>query len=81
MAMRLHITLNDETVKELDKRVGRRGRSAFIEQIVRRALEVDRRWEGIEKGFGFLADREHEWDRDPASWVSAQRHGDPSRVG
>jgi metal-responsive CopG/Arc/MetJ family transcriptional regulator len=77
----VHISLDDELVKQLDNRVGRRGRSAFIERIVRKALESDRRWEGIEEGFGVLAGREHEWDRDPASWVSAQRHGDHRRVG
>jgi hypothetical protein len=81
MAMRVHIILDDELVKQLDNRVGRRGRSAFIERIVRRALEFDRRWEGVEEGLGVLTGREHEWDRDPAAWVSAQRHNDLSRVG
>jgi metal-responsive CopG/Arc/MetJ family transcriptional regulator len=47
----VHISLDDELVKQLDNRVGRRGRSAFIERIVRKALESDRRWEGIEEGF------------------------------
>jgi hypothetical protein len=35
----------------------------------------------VEAGLGALAGREHEWDRDPAGWVMAQRHSDPTRVG
>jgi metal-responsive CopG/Arc/MetJ family transcriptional regulator len=79
--MRLHISLDDELVARLDRRVGRRHRSAFISQTVLSALEDQRRWEDVEAGLGALAGREHEWDRDPAGWVGAQRHGDLGRVG
>jgi metal-responsive CopG/Arc/MetJ family transcriptional regulator len=81
MAMRLDITLDEELVKQLDKLVGRRGRSAFIEETVRRALEDERRWEDIEASLGALSEQEHEWDGDPAEWVAVQRYGDRSRVG
>ena len=53
----------------------------FISETVRRALEDERRWDDIEAGLGALAGREHEWDRDPAGWVAAQRRVDPARVG
>lgn len=53
----------------------------FISETIRRALEDERRWEDIEAGLGALADSEHEWDRDPAGWVTAQRNSDPARVG
>ncbi len=79
--MRLHISLDDELVDELDKRVGRRRRSAFIGETLRRALDEERRWDDIEAGIGAFAGREHDWDDDPAAWVHAQRFGDPSRVG
>jgi metal-responsive CopG/Arc/MetJ family transcriptional regulator len=79
--MRLHITLDTDLVAQLDSRVGRRRRSAFISETVRRALEDKQRWEDIEAGLGALAEHEHEWDADPAGWVKAQRYGDPSRVG
>jgi metal-responsive CopG/Arc/MetJ family transcriptional regulator len=79
--MRLHISLDDDLVEQLDRRVGRRHRSAFISETVRHALDDERRWEEIEAGLGVLAEREHEWDTDPAGWVRAQRYGDPSRVG
>lgn len=79
--MRLHISLDDDLVEQLDRRVGRRRRSAFIGETVRRALDDERRWQDIEAGLGALAAAEHEWDADPAGWVTAQRFGDPSRVG
>jgi metal-responsive CopG/Arc/MetJ family transcriptional regulator len=79
--MRLHISLDDDLVDQLDRRVGRRRRSAFIGETVRRALEDERRWDDIEAGLGALAEREHEWDDDPAGWVQAQRSADQARVG
>lgn len=79
--MRLHISLDDDLVKQLDDRVGSRRRSVFIGETVRRALDDERRWEEIEAGLGALAEHEHEWDSDPAAWVRAQRQGDPARVG
>jgi Arc/MetJ family transcription regulator len=79
--MRLHISLDDDLVEQLDKRVGRRRRSTFIGETLRRALEDERRWEDIEAGLGALSDEGHEWDADPAGWVRAQRRSDPARVG
>ena len=71
--MRLHISLDDDLVDQLDKLVGRRRRSAYISDTLRRALDEERRWDDIEAGLGALAGREHEWDSDPAAWVRAQR--------
>ncbi len=79
--MRLHISLDDELVEELDRRVGTRRRSSFIAETLRRALDDERRWADIEAGLGALAGEEHEWDTDPAAWVRAQRRSDPTRVG
>jgi metal-responsive CopG/Arc/MetJ family transcriptional regulator len=79
--MRLHITLDDELVKELDERVGPRRRSAFIAEAVERALDDKRRWELIKSARGSIAAHGHEWDADPAGWVRAQRRADPRRVG
>lgn len=66
---------------ELDARVGRRRRSAFIAAAIRGALDDERRWELIESAMGSIADGGHEWDDDPAAWVSAQRFADERRVG
>jgi metal-responsive CopG/Arc/MetJ family transcriptional regulator len=79
--MRLQISLDDDLVDQLDRRVGRRRRSAYISDTLRRALDGERRWDDIEAGLGALSGREHEWDADPAAWVRAQRNSDLSRVG
>jgi metal-responsive CopG/Arc/MetJ family transcriptional regulator len=79
--MRVHITLDDALVRELDQRVGPRRRSAFVSQAVQHALEDEQRWELIESAIGSIADNGHEWDEDPAAWVSAQRRLDETRVG
>jgi hypothetical protein len=79
--MRVHITLDDELVRELDRRVGARRRSSFIAGAVQHALDDDRRWELIESALGSISSQGHDWDDDPAAWVGAQRRADPRRVG
>jgi hypothetical protein len=79
--MRIHITLEEGLVLDLDRRVGRRRRSAFIAEAVRQALDEERRWELIESALDSIEDRGHEWDDDPASWVRRQRRADRGRVG
>lgn len=81
MAMRLHISLEDTLVAELDRRVGRRRRSSFIAEAVRQALDEEHRWELIESAFGAVSPSGHEWEDDPAEWVRAQRRGDERRIG
>lgn len=81
MGVRVHIHLADELVDELDRRVGPRGRSAFIAAAVRGALDDERRWDLIEAALGSIPDEGHEWDEDPAEWVRAQRRADSRRVG
>jgi metal-responsive CopG/Arc/MetJ family transcriptional regulator len=81
MAMRLHISLDDELVRTLDGRVGQRQRSTFIATAVQRALDDERRWEDIERAIGALTDSEHAWDADPAAWVDEQRSADHRRSG
>jgi len=79
--MRLHITLDEGLVTELDRRAGRGRRSAFIARMVERALADERRWEEIEAALGGVEDGGHEWDRNPAAWVRAERRGDERRLG
>jgi predicted transcriptional regulator len=79
--MRLHISLDDEIVAALDARVGRRQRSAFIAEAVRRALDERRRWDEIEAALGALPNTGHEWDEDPAAWVREQRRSDTRAAG
>lgn len=79
--MRIHITLDDELVAELDARAGRRRRSAFIAEVLRHALDDERRWDDIEAALDSIDDQGHDWDDDPAAWVREQRRGDARRVG
>jgi Arc/MetJ family transcription regulator len=79
--MRLHITLDDALVEELDQRAGVRRRSAYIAEIIRRSLDDERRWDELERSLGSLADEGHEWDDDPADWVRRQRRSDDRRAG
>jgi metal-responsive CopG/Arc/MetJ family transcriptional regulator len=79
--MRVHITLDDDLVGELDRRVGPRRRSSFIARAVEQALEDERRWELIESALGSIEDAGHEWDDDPADWVRKERRADARRVG
>lgn len=73
--------MDDHIVARLDRRVGNRGRSAFIAESVKRALDDDARWEEILAALGSLEDSAHDWDEDPEGWVRRQRESDPSRVG
>jgi len=79
--MRVHIYVDDDLLRELDELVGPRGRSPFITEAVRRAVDAERRWRRIESAFGKIGDAGHEWDEDPADWVRAQRRADERRVG
>ena len=79
--MRIHIALPDALVAELDRRTGVRRRSAFIAELIRRALEEERRWDDIEAALSSLPDIGHAWDSDPAEWVRQQRRGDERRSG
>jgi len=79
--MRLHISLDDDLVAELDRRVGRRRRSAFIARTIERVLDDERRWDEIVEALGSIADKGHEWDDDAAAWVREQRQADVRRVG
>lgn len=80
VAMRLHISIADAVAAELDRLVGPRERSSFIERAVRRALEEHARDEALEAAFGAIDDTGHEWDDDPAGWVRSQR-ADDRRAG
>jgi hypothetical protein len=79
--MRVHISLEDDLVRQVDDRAGSRGRSSYIAEAVRRQLDQDRRWELIWSAVGSISDSGHDWDEDPAAWVHEQRRADPRRVG
>lgn len=77
----MHLALDDELIAELDRRAGKRRRSAFIAELIRRGLDDERRWDDITAALGQLEDVGHEWDADPARWVQLQRRSDGRRAG
>jgi hypothetical protein len=79
--MRIHIVLPEEVVRDLDRRVGPRGRGAFIVRAVEQALGDEHRWELIESSLGSIVEGGHEWDEDPSAWVRRQRRLEERRVG
>lgn len=79
--MRVHISLDAKLVKQLDRKVGRRKRSSFIAETVRRALEDEQRRELILASIGTIGDTGHIWDPDPAAWVHRDRRSDTRRAG
>ncbi|MDE0265245.1 MAG: hypothetical protein OXJ37_22790 [Bryobacterales bacterium] len=79
--MRLHIELDNAIIGEIDVIAGPHRRSAFVREAVLAAIERHRRTKDLRAAAGVLRDSEHEWDDDPAAWVSRQRSGDPRRVG
>ncbi len=79
--MRVHISLDEDLVRELDELAGERGRSAYIEQAVRERLDRERRWRAIWSAVGTISDEGHPWDPDAATWVHDSRREDPRRVG
>ncbi len=79
--MRLHISLDDELVRDLDRVVGGRERSSFIAGAVRRAIDELDRTEALEAALGSIPASGHDWDADPAAWVRAQRTGREQLAG
>ena len=72
-AMRLHITLDDELVRDLDRIVGARERSSFIARAVQQAIDELDRTEALEAALGSIPDSGHDWDADLTAGVRAQR--------
>lgn len=79
--MRMHIELDDELVAQVDELAGPRGRSDFVRDALRCAVELHSRRRSLEAAAGSISNHRHEWDDDPAGWVRAQRGGDDRRVG
>ena len=78
----MHIELDDEIVREVDRLAGPRERSAFVRRAVIRAVDDARRGEALRAAAGSLADAPpHDWDDDPAAWVRSTRRADTRRVG
>ena len=79
--MRVHISLDEDLVDQIDEIAGPRGRSPYIADAIREKVDRDVRWKKIEAAFGSISDTGHPWDEDVARWVHESRREDPRRVG
>ncbi|MHB8507982.1 MAG: hypothetical protein ACYDGR_04940 [Candidatus Dormibacteria bacterium] len=79
--MRVHIELDDGLVARIDGRAGTRNRSRFMRDAISAALDETERWDRVLAAGGAIASVGHEWDNDPAAWVSEQRRADVDRLG
>lgn len=78
--MRMHIELDDEIVREMDRLAGPRERSAFVRRAVQQAIDSARRREALQTAAGSVTTPQ-EWDDDPATWVREARRADSRRTG
>jgi len=56
VGMRMHISLGDDLVKQIDEIAGSRGRSQFIREAVEGKLDIEARLAARRRAFGSLPD-------------------------
>lgn len=81
--MRTHVVLPKDLVEAVDRIVGKRKRSQFIEEAVREVVNRRRRVEAAERVFGSLADVDTPgWETPEAAsaWVRESRRRDDERL-
>lgn len=78
---RAHIVLPEELIDEIDRTVGRRGRSRFIARAAATELRRLRQLKALEKGAGAWKERDHpELRGGAARWVARLRQQGERRV-
>ena len=73
---RTHVILDDEVLDAIDKVVGQRGRSRFLEEAAREKLDRMELEQVIRDGTGSLKEKDYPHWQDQGSineWVRAQR--------
>jgi hypothetical protein len=73
---RTHVVLSEEVMAAIDKRVGERGRSRFLEDAAREKLERLELEQALLSTSGILKDKDYPEFKDQDSingWVRAQR--------
>ncbi len=77
---RTHVVLPQRLVEEIDRLVGKRGRSAFLADAARREVRRLRLLEAVDAAAGSWKDSDHpELRRGAARWVSRLRREDDAR--
>lgn len=78
MLMRTHVSLPSDLVEEVDRVVGARRRSRFVEQAIRGHLRRERMAAALRESAGSLKDDYPEWDTPEkvSEWVAEGRRED-----
>src|SRR6266511_2943871 len=83
MLMRTHVALQAELVKEIDRAVGTRRRSRFVERAIREQLRREALSAALEETAGILKDADYpEWEspEKTSAWVRERREEDAARL-
>jgi hypothetical protein len=78
---RTHVILSDDVLAAIDRRVGARGRSRFLEEAAREKLDRSDLADALVAATGILSAEDYPEFRDQASineWVRRQRGHDTS---
>jgi len=71
---RTHIVIPSDLAEEIDKLVGRRGRSSFFAEAARKEMKRLRMLKTLEKAAGSWKDKDHpELKKSAARWVEYLR--------
>jgi hypothetical protein len=74
VSKRTHVVLPVEVVADIDKLVGKRGRSAFITEVARDEILRRKQRNALRKCAGAWKDKDHpELKRGAAAWVNRMR--------
>ena len=74
MSKRTHVILPVEVVADIDKLVGKRGRSAFITEVARDEILRRKQRNALRRSAGAWKDKDHpELKQGSAAWVNRMR--------
>lgn len=76
MGRRVHIVVPEELTAELDRMVGKRGRSALVAELIDREIRRRRFEEALEAAEGVFTDETSPHWTNPAKWVHEFRNKD-----
>jgi hypothetical protein len=76
MGRRVHIVVPEELTAELDRMVGKRGRSALLAELIDREIRRRRFEEALEAAEGVFTEENSPHWKDPAKWVHDLRRRD-----
>jgi metal-responsive CopG/Arc/MetJ family transcriptional regulator len=77
--VRTHVVISEGVISEIDRVVGKRRRSRFLEEAAKEKLERVKLEEALDGAFGSITPEDHpHWRNDEAAaeWVRKSRRGE-----